>query len=138
MQPLATITHAYFQLYMLSNTRNQYFTSQNYKLPVNPFIIRYIEVQKYLITCYPTYVRVAILLQSFSCLNFYSFLSIHAHKVYMYRNHQQKSNLINFALTTFFGLNIFTPNFGKILRYRYILSSRSLLLFCAVEKNHFF
>ena len=28
LQPLATITHAYFQLYMLSNTRNQYFTSK--------------------------------------------------------------------------------------------------------------
>jgi hypothetical protein len=27
LQPLATITHAYFQLYMLSTTRNQYFTS---------------------------------------------------------------------------------------------------------------
>jgi hypothetical protein len=27
LQPLAIITHAYFQLYMLSTTRNQYFTS---------------------------------------------------------------------------------------------------------------
>ncbi len=42
------------------------------------------------------------------------------------------------TLTTFFWLNIFTPYFGKCLRYRYILSSRSLLLFCAVEKKHFF
>ncbi len=42
------------------------------------------------------------------------------------------------TLTTAFWLNIFTPYFGKSLKYRYILSSRSLLLFCAVEKNHFF
>ncbi len=42
------------------------------------------------------------------------------------------------TLTTFVWLNIFTPYFGKSLRYRYILSSRSLLLFCAVEKNLFF
>ncbi len=110
------------------------------KLPVNPFIISYIEVHKYLRTCYPTYFRVAILLQPFPRLNLYSFLSINAHKVYMYRNHQQKQMQSHqlWTLTTFFWLNIFTPYFGKLLRYRYILTSRSLLLFCAVEKNHFF
>ncbi len=29
-------------------------------------------------------------------------------------------------------------DFGKVLKYRYILTSRSLLFFCAVEKNHIF
>ncbi len=49
---------------------------QNSKLPVNSIKIRYIEVHKYLRTCYPTYFRVAILLQPFPCLNFNSFLWI--------------------------------------------------------------
>ncbi len=60
------------------------------------------EVHKYLRTCYLTYFRVAILFQPFPCLNFNSFLSIHAHKVYMYRNHQQKCNLINFGPSQLF------------------------------------
>ena len=67
------------------------------KLPVNPFIIRYIEVHKYLRTCYPTYFRVAILLQSFPCLNFYSFLPMYASKVSVYRNPQQKYKNLNFG-----------------------------------------
>ena len=59
-------------------------------------------MHKYLRTCYPTYFRVASLLQPFPCLNFNSFLSIHAHKVYMYRNHQQKCKYLNFGPSNFF------------------------------------
>jgi hypothetical protein len=81
-------------------------------LPTN----RHIEVHKYLRTCYPTYFRVAILLQSFPCLNFDSFLSFHAHKVYMYRSHQQKSILINFGPSQlFFALILLHHILGKVL-----------------------
>ena len=39
---------------------------------------------------------------------------------------------------TFFWLGSFAPYFGKVLRYRYLVTSRSLLVFCALQKNHFF
>ncbi len=38
----------------------------------------------------------------------------------------------------FFWLSNFAPYFGKVLKYRYILTSRSLLFFCAVENNQIF
>ncbi len=53
---------------------------------------------------------------TFPCLSFMSFLSIHAHKVYMYRNHQQKCNLINFGPSQlFFGWIFVHHILGKVL-----------------------
>ena len=118
LQLMAPLPHAYFQLYMLSTKRNKYFTSQNRKLPVITIIIRYIEAHKYLRTCFPTYFCVAILVQPSPCLIFNSFPSFYAHKVYMYRNHQQKCNLINFGPSQlFFELIIFSPCFRTSLTY---------------------
>ncbi len=77
---LLPVIHAVYYAYSI-------FYQLKLKITGKSLIIRYIEVHKYLKTCYPTYCRVAILLQPFPCLNFNSFLSIHAHKVYMYRNH---------------------------------------------------
>ena len=41
LQPLATITHAYFQLYMLSTKRNSIVNVYNKSYPVYFFHIRY-------------------------------------------------------------------------------------------------
>jgi hypothetical protein len=116
-------------------------SSKKQNLPVFYLCIHYIEVRRYLAICYPTYFCVAITLQPFSCLHSYSFMYIYAYNVYMYRNPQSPAKFISHRLWTpviFFWLGCFAPYFGKVLRYRYILTSRSLLLFCALEKNHFF
>jgi hypothetical protein len=110
-------------------------------LPVFYLCVRYIEGRRYLATCYPTYFRALILFRRLPCLHSYSFLSIYAHNAYMYRYPQQPAKFISPQLwtpITFFWLGIFAPYFGKVLKYRYILTSRSLLFFCAVEKNHIF
>jgi hypothetical protein len=67
-------------------------------LPVFYLCIRYIEGRTYLAICFPTYFRVTKLFQPSPCLYSHSFPSIHACKVYisLYRNPQQKSNLIDF------------------------------------------
>jgi hypothetical protein len=75
---------------------NLSFTSKKQFLPVFYLFIRYIEGRRYLAICYPTYFCVAKLFQPYPCLYSDYFPSIHACKVYIYRNPQQKSNLIDF------------------------------------------
>ncbi len=95
---------------------NRSFTSKTKVLPVFYLCIRYIKGRRYLAICYPTYFRVAKLFQPFPCLYSYYFPSIHACKVYIYRNPQQKSNLIDFVpLELFFGFKFFNQILEKVL-----------------------
>ena len=72
---------------------------------VLPVFYLCIEVRINLAICFPTQNCVVVLLQPFPSLNSYSFLSIHAYKLYVYQIHQQNYHLINFGpLQLFFGL----------------------------------
>jgi hypothetical protein len=56
------------------SSSNMSKSGKNGKLPVITIISRYIEVHKYLRIAYPTYFRLAILLQPSPCLHSYSFM----------------------------------------------------------------
>jgi hypothetical protein len=90
-------THASYLFNYSSNMSYLSITSKKRNIPVFYLCIRYIEVRMYLAICYPTCFCVANPLQSFSCLNSYSFLPLHAYKLTMYRNHQQKCKNLDFG-----------------------------------------
>jgi hypothetical protein len=68
--------------YLISSS-NMSKTGKNGKIPVIYIFSRYIEVHKYLRIAYPTYFRLAILLQPSPCLHSYSFMRFSVHKDYL-------------------------------------------------------
>jgi hypothetical protein len=102
-------------------------------------IFRYIEVRIDLAVCFPTQFWIVILLQSSPWLNSYSFLSLGAYKVYMYRNRQQKCNLINFGPSQlFFGWVFLDHILEKVLDiYQYDFTTICNLFFTLSKKLDF-
>jgi hypothetical protein len=118
---------------------NLSFTSKINNLPAFYLCIRYIEGQRYLAICYPTYFRVAKLFQPSPCLYSDSFPSFHACKVYIYRNPQLKSNINDFEpLQLFFGWIFFNHILEKVLdicKYHYV---QVCFKTAQPQKSHFF